>query len=291
MHLYAGFLQTGRVLGVVLRVRAHLGRVYCASHGVHLYDQRSFALESHGGINHRIVGQHIACLQLNGGFLECGFERHRHFKVHFIGFEVYTRPVNLFPRGFAVRNLYSSVRLRQVCHHRIHRKMDAVQVQIRTDLAFVQLHLSQVAQAYFGFRFAFGTTIQRYLFRQEISEVRQIGIEIELQVQQHVAQQVIHLTFGTHLRLFGFGCQSVDCHVGCLSLIEVEHGVGIQFHVPQRVRQRFITSFAVFELQLCGDERHGVFAVRAFGSGVQLHLAIHIQVFETLRELLRHQSQ
>ena len=134
-------------------------------------------------------------------------------------------------------------------------------------------------------------SFQLHRVRQEIREVGQVGLELHLQIQQHVAQQIVDLTFGAHLTLFGLGGQLTDRHIGLTAFIEVQCRLSIQRQVTQGIRQRFVRTLTVFELHLRLNERHRVFAVCTLGGRIQLDRTVHIDILQPGGELSRHERQ
>ena len=155
----------------------------------------------------------------------------------------------------------------------------------------MQPHLRQVTQAYLRVRLTLCMTVQRHGLGQEIRKVRQVRIEVHLQIQKHVAHQVVHLAFRAEACLFGLRCQLVDRHVGHLAFVEVEHRVCVQLEVTQRIRQGLVSTLTVFEFDVGSDERHLRVAERTACRSIQRYYTIDIEVFETTREGFRYQRQ
>ena len=65
--------------------------------------------------------------------------------------------------------------------------MDIREGQISIYIAFLQMHRGQVTEFQTGIRFAFGTTDKLHFLRQEIIEVRQVGIQRQGYIHQHIA--------------------------------------------------------------------------------------------------------
>ena len=186
----------GRVLGVVLGIRFHIRCVDRTAHRIHLQFNHAVGLQRDSGIQYRVVAQHVAALQGDDGLLERRFQRGRHLKVHFLGLQVNTGPVDLGFGGLAVRYLHPSVRLGQVCHHAVLRVMDILEVHVRADASFVQTHLAQVAQTNLGLGCSRCLTAQSHALGQERFEVRNTGIDVGLEIQEHVRLDIADGAFG-----------------------------------------------------------------------------------------------
>ena len=106
------FVQTDGVFTVVLGVGCHLRCIKRTTHRVHLHFQRTLALQSHRGIQHRIVAQHFTCLELDSRRFEFCYKRCGHRKVEFVGCQVNTRPVEFGFGGRGIRDMYRRVGIR-----------------------------------------------------------------------------------------------------------------------------------------------------------------------------------
>ena len=68
--------------------------------------------------------------------------------------------------------------------------MNVFEVEVSGDLPFLQPHLRQVIQTDLRFRGSFGFAVEGHCLRQEVGEVRQVGVEVQREVKQHVPHQV-----------------------------------------------------------------------------------------------------
>ena len=68
--------------------------------------------------------------------------------------------------------------------------MDILEVEVSGDLPFLQAHLRQVIQTDLRFRGSFGFAVEGHCLRQEVRKVRQVGVEVQREVKQHVAHKV-----------------------------------------------------------------------------------------------------
>ena len=169
--------------------------------------------------------------------------------------------------------------------------MDVGEREVCVGTPALQAHICQVCQADVGLQLAFCPSVKLHRFGQEIREVRQVGIEVQRQVEAHIAQQVMDLSFRRKSRLFGFRREVVEHDRRVLTLVEVECGISVEFEVTKFVRKRLIGSFAVFERQVGIHQRHLGVVIDTFGGSVQLEQTIHVDVRERRSELSRHKRQ
>ena len=198
------------------------------------------------------------------------------------------RPVDLRFGGSWVRQLDRSMGPGQIGYHRIHRIMDILQVEVGRYLTFLQPHSGQVSETDSGLGCTFGATGEVHLLRQEVRKVRQVGIEVQRQIEQHIAHEVFYSAVSSKFGVFGFCRQPVNLHVGYLSFGKPYVCVGIQLHIAQGIRQRFVRSFSVFQRQMRLHARHLGFGYESLYDRLQFGFSVHIEVAERLGEFLRH---
>ena len=172
------------------------GCINHATHRIHLCLNRIVGLQVNSGIQYGIFRQHIACFQTDSRLLQFRYQRRSHTEVHALGIEVDACPVHLRFAWCGIRYLHLGVCLTQVGNHRIHGVVKICQSQVGIDLALAQIHLGQVSQFDTCSGSTFRTAGKLHIFRQEVRKVREVGIECKLQVDEHVAEQVVNLTFG-----------------------------------------------------------------------------------------------
>ena len=68
------------------------------------------------------------------------------------------------------------------------------QGQIARDKSFLQAHSRQVFQTHLQTDRSFRTPIYNHRLGQEIGYILQVHIRISLDIQEHIAHQVVHLT-------------------------------------------------------------------------------------------------
>ena len=84
---------------------------------------------------------------------------------------------------------------------------------------------------YLGVRCTFGLTRERHRLRQESFEVRQVGIQRQLQVEQHIFLDVADGSFGFELRFPEVRLELMQRHDGHRAVAVGAFGRSIQCNV------------------------------------------------------------
>ena len=71
--------------------------------------------------------------------------------------------------------------------------MDVFEIEVGCDLAFLQTHVREVFETDLRVHVSFRATVKGHFFRQEVRKVRQVSIQFQRQIQQHVAHEVVQL--------------------------------------------------------------------------------------------------
>ena len=157
--------------------------------------------------------------------------------------------------------------------------MDVFEVEVSRDLSFLQTHFREVFETDLRVHLSFRAAVKGHFFGQEVRKVRQVGIQVQRQIQQHISQQVIHFSGSGKFAIFGLGRQFVDDYLRHLSFIQPQVSIGIERQVPHFVRQSFIGSFAVLQSQMRLYLWHSVFAQEALYIHLQSDLTVHLNIF------------
>ena len=152
------------------------------------------------------------------------------------------------------------------------------QIKLSLNLAAVELHGSQISKPDLRIQQSFDLPLGRDVLRQEILHIGQMQVDIQLHVELHIPEQIIHSAGCTYVGLLGFSIQVFNHSIRGRFPVEIEQKRCIACYIGERIRQALHRALRIGNIEMTAYNRHDGIRIVTSYVGRETHRSICVDI-------------
>ena len=200
-------------------------------------------------------------------------EIHR-FALHLACFLAACRSRSLARTRYSQRK----IGLRRTNKHTIIIGSKTTYVKLRLNLAAVELHCCKIGKPDLRIQQSCELAFCRDIFGKEILHIGQMQVDIQLHVELHIPEQIIHSAGCTYVGLLGFSIQVFNHSIRGRFPVEIEHKCSFACYIGERIRQALHRALCIGNIEMTAYNRHDGIRIVTSYLGRETHRSICVDI-------------